>query len=260
LDSTFSKGPSRREGPFVDKKAERDKYTTMSKAIPAVSIDIHQKENVDIFNLVGPDICESDRVITDRKKLLTVIEIFKRSGKKIVYTSGVYDLIHEGHVLYLEKAKSFGDVLIVGVDSDELTRRRKPDNKIRPIDKLETRLRVLARNRSVNILTVRDVNEELEQLVKDIHPDVAVFSLGTKDTQTFKEDVLNSLTSHCGEIIFLEPQATNSTSAKIRSISLDGADDLANKINRLIKDANYKIEELPEKVNKLIEEHFNPIQ
>ncbi len=173
-------------------------------------IGIPQKENIDIFNLTGPEICESDRVITDRKKLLTVIEIFKRSGKKIVYTSGVYDLIHEGHVLYLERAKSFGDILIVGVDSDELTRRRKPDNKIRPIDKLETRLRVLSRNRSVNILTVRDVDEELEQLVKDIKPDVAVFHCDQR-YQTFKEDVMRQLTDHCGEIIFLEPQATNST-------------------------------------------------
>lgn len=227
----------------------------------ALSLEgISQKENIDIFNLIGPDICESDRIITDRRKLLTVIEIFKRSGKKVVYTSGVYDLIHEGHVLYLERAKALGDILIVGVDSDELTRRRKPDNKIRPIDKLETRLRVLSRNRSVNILTVRDTNEELEQLVKDIKPDVAVFSLGTKDTSTFREDVTRELTPHCGEIVFLEPQATNSTSAKIRSISLDGADDLANKINKLIKEADYKMEELPGKITKVIKDHFKPVE
>jgi rfaE bifunctional protein nucleotidyltransferase chain/domain len=230
----------------------------MNKQDGLILDGIIQKENVDIFNLTGPDVSESDRIIVDRKKLLTVVEIFKRSGRKIVYTSGVYDLIHEGHVLYLERAKSFGDILIVGVDSDELTRRRKPDNKLRPIDKLETRLRVLARNRSVNILTVRDTNEELEQLVKDIRPDVAVFSLGTKDTSTFKEDVMRELTPHCGELVFLEPQATNSTSAKIRSISLDGADDLANKINRFLKEGHYDVEELPAKITKIIQDHFKP--
>jgi cytidyltransferase-like protein len=220
--------------------------------------EIAQKENIDIFNLVGPDICESDRIITDRQKLITIVEIFRRSGKRIVYTSGVYDLIHEGHVLYLEKAKSLGDILIVGVDSDELTRKRKPDSKMRPIDRLETRLRVLARNRSVNILTVRDVHEDLEQLARDLKPDVAVFSLTTKDTATFKDDVTKKLSDCCGEIVFLEPQATNSTSAKIRSISLDGADDLANKINKLIKTAEGSVEGLPEKISALIEAHFNP--
>lgn len=217
-----------------------------------------QKKDVDIFNLIGPDICEGDRIILDRKKLLEVIKIFRKSGKKIVYTSGVYDLIHEGHVLYLEKAKSFGDLLIVGVDSDELTRRRKPDNKLRPIDKLETRIRVLARNRSVNILTVRDIHEEVEQLVKDIHPDVAVFSLSTRDTENFKNDVIRELQSHCGEIVFLEPQATNSTSAKIRTISMEGAGHLSNKIINVIQEYESKIDELPMKITEIIEDHFNP--
>ena len=217
-----------------------------------------QKKNIDVFNIMGPDISEGDRVITDRNKLLTVVEILRRSGKKIVYTSGVYDLIHEGHVLYLEKARSYGDVLIVGVDSDELTRKRKPDNKIRPIDKLETRLRVLARNRSVNILTVRETHEELEQLAKDILPDVAVFSLSTKDTVSFKEDVIRELSDYCKKIIFLEPQAINSTSAKIRSISMDGAGELATKITRLISENGNKTKDLPQKITQVIEEHFNP--
>ncbi len=87
-----------------------------------------------------------------------------------------------------------------------------------------------------------------------------MFSLGTKDTATFKEDVTQQLTPHCGEIIFLEPQATNSTSAKIRSISLDGADDLANKINRIIKDGDYDIHELPGKITRIIQDHFKPME
>ncbi len=218
---------------------------------------ISLKEDIDIFNLVGPDICEGDRIILDRAKLLTVLEIFRRSGKKIVYTSGVYDLIHEGHVLYLEKAKSYGDIMVVGVDSDELTRKRKPDNKLRPIDGLETRLRVLVRNRSVNILTVREIDEPLGKLLKDIKPDVAVFSLSTKDTENFKDFITNEHQNDCGEIIFLEPQATSSTSAKIRTISMDGADDLAIKIKKLISGAAIPPEELVSEITQVITGHFH---
>ncbi len=219
---------------------------------------IQLKENIDIFNIVGPDICEGDRIILDRQKLLTVIEIFKRSGKKIVYTSGVYDLIHEGHVLYLERARSYGDILVVGVDSDELTRKRKPDNKLRPIDGLETRLRVLVRNRSVNILTIRELEEPLGKLLEDIRPDVAVFSLSTKDTENFKDSIIEEHGKNCGEVVFLEPQATGSTSAKIRTISMDGADDLAIKINKLVSDSAIAPEKLVSEITQVIQGHFHP--
>ena len=71
----------------------------------------------------------ASRFVPDHAELKKLVDEFKKEGLKVVLTQGVYDLLHEGHALYLEVAKSYGDLLIVGVDSDELTRMRKGPNR-----------------------------------------------------------------------------------------------------------------------------------
>ena len=66
----------------------------------------------------------------------------KAEGKKVVFTNGVFDLIHSGHVDYLSKAKKLGDVLIVGLNSDDSVKRIKGDK--RPILKQEERAFILS--------------------------------------------------------------------------------------------------------------------
>jgi len=65
------------------------------------------------------------RYISDHDKLSELVGYWKKLGLRIVLTSGTFDLFHIGHAQYLEKAKALGDVLIVGVDSDEKVRKRK---------------------------------------------------------------------------------------------------------------------------------------
>ena len=59
------------------------------------------------------------------KKFLKIIQNFKKQNKKIVFTNGCFDLVHPGHVHYLKKAKSFGNVLIVAINSDKSVRKLK---------------------------------------------------------------------------------------------------------------------------------------
>jgi|GEM_PF-297994 len=188
-----------------------------------------------ILQILGHDANFDDRVINNRKKLLWLIGVLKKEGKKIGYTSGVFDLLHEGHIKYLNKAKSECDILIVGVDSDELTRVRKPDIKNRPIVALPERLFMLSNIRSVDILTVREISEHEDQLIVDIKPDVAIFSTSTKDVQDFENKIRKNISDFCGEIIFFEPQATTSTTARIRSLAMDGSQDLANAITKTVE-------------------------
>lgn len=180
---------------------------------------------ISIIKIVGNDPCPEHRIIRDRKKLQLIVELLKKENLKIGYTGGVWDQIHDGHVLYLAKIKSMCDVLVVGVDDDEFTRQRKPDQKNRPIDTLETRFITLVHNRSINILTPRTVNETMEQLIMDIRPDIAVFSKGTRDAD--EEDIKRVRGPYCGEIVFLEPQSSNSSTEKIRKVMMNGAHDLA---------------------------------
>lgn len=172
-----------------------------------------------------------DRHISDRSVLVAVVKALKNSGYRVVLTQGVYDLFHVGHKRYLENAKSFGDILVIGVDSDELTKIIKGPN--RPFDTLGDRLEILASLRVVDLVTVRGVDEHEYDLIKAIEPDVLVMS---QTTTTFTEKDKRNLVKYCGEIKVLPPQSSTSTTAKLRKMMVDGAEQLSAKITTIISE------------------------
>lgn len=167
------------------------------------------------------------RYYEDFSELKTFLDNERALGKKVVLTQGVYDLIHVGHAQYLEKARSYGDVLVVGVDSDALTKQRKGEG--RPIVPQHERVSMLLHLRHVDIVALRDVDQELETLIKIIRPDVYIASESTKDFVVDKE-----LASYCGVVHTLPPQATTSTTARVRQVSMIGAEELADELAKHI--------------------------
>lgn len=171
----------------------------------------------------------SVRFVPDHAELSALVKDLKGQGLKIVLTQGVYDLIHEGHALYLEAAKSHGDVLVVGVDSDELTKIRKGPN--RPIVPQAERVKMLTHLRHVDIVTIREANQDIGALIKLVKPDVLITSSSTAD---FKQDLgKGTYNKYCGKIVILPPQATTSTTARIRNLTIDGAEKLAREVQKL---------------------------
>jgi rfaE bifunctional protein nucleotidyltransferase chain/domain len=98
-------------------------------------------------------------------------ESLKREGKTLVFTNGVFDLLHLGHVESLAFARSQGDVLIVGLNSDASARRIRP--KGRPLFSEDDRARVLSALESVDHIILFD-EETPESLIQEIKPDVLV--------------------------------------------------------------------------------------
>lgn len=178
----------------------------------------------------------NDRFIPDYQRLDEVISALKTVGLRIVLTQGVYDLIHEGHARYLELAKSYGDILVVGIDSDELTRRRKGNN--RPIVPQKERIEMLIHLRHVDIVALRDADQDIGDLIRLIKPDVLVTSSSTKD---FTAKLVRDYKGYCGEIITLNPQSPTSTTARIRDLTIEGAETLANEISQLTTEFIAKI-------------------
>jgi D-glycero-beta-D-manno-heptose 1-phosphate adenylyltransferase len=154
------------------------------------------------------------RYIPDHSKLKESVELWKRLGLKIVLTSGTFDLFHIGHAQYLEKAKDLGDVLVVGVDSDARVRKRKGPN--RPVVPENERVLILSHVRHVDVITIKNVDDESNHLIKIVQPDVLVVSESTNHDG--KE--VDEKAQYCGEIVVLEPQAETSTSAKLRLIQM----------------------------------------
>ena len=95
----------------------------------------------------------------------------RRAGKRVVFTNGVFDLIHPGHVRYLGDARSLGDVLIVGLNSDRSVRVNKGPE--RPITPEQERAEVLAALEVVDAVVIFD-EETPHQIIARIRPDVLV--------------------------------------------------------------------------------------
>ncbi len=104
-------------------------------------------------------------------ELRPLLEILRGAGKRIVFTNGCFDLIHTGHVRYLALARSFGDLLVVALNSDASVRRLKGEK--RPITCQEDRAETLAALESVDFVTIF---EELDphRVISELQPDVLV--------------------------------------------------------------------------------------
>ena len=105
------------------------------------------------------------------KELRKIVERLKINGKKIVFTNGCFDLLHYGHVQYLEDAKQKGDVLLVAVNSDHSVKKIKGPG--RPIVSQKDRARIIASLESVDYVTVFGHTTPLA-LITLLKPDVLV--------------------------------------------------------------------------------------
>lgn len=130
-----------------------------------------------------------------------------RAGKRLVFTNGVFDILHAGHVQYLAEARKLGDLLIVGVNSDESARRLgKGPN--RPVNRLEDRAAVLSALRSVDGVVSFNENTP-EHLIAILKPEVHV-----KGGDYRIEDLPESSVVHAygGEVVILPTLEGRSTS------------------------------------------------
>ena len=113
----------------------------------------------------------SDAHIKSFEEISSLVERYKQNGKKVVFTNGCFDILHVGHVKYLQIAKSFGDVLIVGLNSDESVSRLKGPE--RPVNIAEDRAYILAALEAVDFV-VPFGDDTPYELIKMIKPDVLV--------------------------------------------------------------------------------------
>ena len=110
-------------------------------------------------------------IAENREALKNQLTAEKEAGRTVVFTNGCFDILHAGHVRYLNAAKALGDILVVGLNSDESVRRLKGEG--RPVNPAEDRAEVLAGLRSVDHVVVFD-EATAEVLVSQIRPDIYV--------------------------------------------------------------------------------------
>jgi D-beta-D-heptose 7-phosphate kinase/D-beta-D-heptose 1-phosphate adenosyltransferase len=150
-----------------------------------------------------------DKII-DRAKINEVISGLKSSGKKVVFTNGCFDLIHVGHVRYLNEAKELGDVLVIGLNSDASVSSIKPGRPVNPEDQ---RAEVLASLESVDYVVLFSEDTPYD-LIKEVQPDVLV-----KGADWKKEDIVgNDIVKEVRTIHFVEGISTSEIIKKIQEL------------------------------------------
>lgn len=124
-----------------------------------------------IATLTSQPVSKSTRKILDRESLAEVVQDLKRLDRKIVFTNGCFDILHAGHVTYIEEAKKKGNVLILGINSDESISRLKGPQ--RPIIELSQRMKVISALESVDFVIPFD-EDTPKALIELVKPDVLI--------------------------------------------------------------------------------------
>lgn len=151
----------------------------------------------------------SDAHIKSFEDIEAVVERYRKNGKKIVFTNGCFDILHVGHVKYLQEAKSFGDVLIVGLNSDASVSRLK--GPTRPVNIAQDRAYLLAALEAVDFVVPFE-DDTPHELIKMIKPDTLV-----KGGDYKGKDVVG--TEFAGElklVDFVDGKSTTQTIKKIQ--------------------------------------------
>lgn len=110
-------------------------------------------------------------MILSRKLAAKVIEELKKQGKKVVFTNGCFDILHVGHLTYLNEAKRQGDILIIGVNSDASVKRLKGES--RPINGERDRAEMLCGLKAVDYTVIFEEDTPME-LIEELKPSIHV--------------------------------------------------------------------------------------
>lgn len=146
--------------------------------------------------------------------ILAAVKKWKSANKKIVFTNGCFDLLHKGHVDYLEKAKKLGDILIVGINDDSSVSNLKGKN--RPIQDESGRLAVIASLEAVNA-TLLFSGETPMDLIQIIHPDILCKGGDWPIDKIIGAAVVQSYGGKVVTIPFIEGYSTTNIEQKIKS-------------------------------------------
>jgi D-beta-D-heptose 7-phosphate kinase/D-beta-D-heptose 1-phosphate adenosyltransferase len=153
--------------------------------------------------------------IFSRNDLSEIVKQLQRGGKKIVFTNGVFDILHKGHVDYLNRARALGDILVVGINSDSSARRIKGDK--RPIIPQQDRACIVSNLRSVDYVCIFDEDTPYET-IKLLQPDLLVKGADWKVEDVVGRDVVEARGGKVVTIEYLNGKSTTNIIKKILEV------------------------------------------
>ena len=151
--------------------------------------------------------------ILDRDRLIERVALARKEGARIVFANGCFDVLHVGHVRYLEAAKALGDLLIVGINSDEQTRRLKGEG--RPLMPEDQRAEIISSFEVVDFVTVFD-EPTVAELLLALKPDIHAKGTDYTEDSVPERDVVRSFG---GKVAIVGDPKNHSSSEMIDKVS-----------------------------------------
>jgi len=151
------------------------------------------------------------------KNIKSFAEKIRNENNKIVFTNGCFDILHAGHVIYLQKAKKLGDILILGLNSDSSIKKLKGEN--RPINNESDRALILSALRYVDHIVVFDEDTPYN-LIKLIQPDILVKGGDYKPEQVVGKEIVEQRGGRVEIIQFLDGRSTSKIIEKLDKTAL----------------------------------------
>ncbi len=148
-----------------------------------------------------------------RKDAVALGKRLRRRKQKIVFTNGVFDIIHRGHVSYLAKARSFGDCLVLGLNSDSSVRRLK--GKDRPLQSQRDRAEILRALRAVDYVVVFG-EDTPDKLIRQIRPDILVKGADYKISEIVGAEFVRSYGGKVRRVRLTPGRSTSTLAKKLR--------------------------------------------
>ena len=151
--------------------------------------------------------------VLDRNRLMARVAIARRQGARIVFANGCFDILHVGHVRYLEAARALGDLLVVGVNSDEQVRAQKGES--RPVVPERERAEVVASLRAVDWVTIF-LEPTVEALLLAVRPDIHAKGTDYTEETVPERDVVRS---YGGRVMIVGDPKDHSSTEMIKAVN-----------------------------------------
>jgi D-beta-D-heptose 7-phosphate kinase/D-beta-D-heptose 1-phosphate adenosyltransferase len=166
----------------------------------------------EILEVIGRRHQDTDLKIKDREVLAGILEMEREKGRTVVFTNGCFDLLHVGHVKYLQKARRLGDLLVLGLNSDESIRRLKGPR--RPLINQDERAHILAALDCIDYLVIFDEDTPLE-LIEALRPKILVKGGDYSPEGVVGKDLVESFGGRVELIQFVDGKSTTNIIEKI---------------------------------------------
>ncbi len=155
-------------------------------------------------------------MVVERENIIEIVNEHKRWKKRIVFTNGCFDIIHRGHVEYLRESRALGDILIVGLNTDDSVKRLK--GAARPVISQEDRAVVVSEMKSVDYV-VLFYEDTPYNLIDEIHPNILVKGGDYQIADIVGADIVKKIGGMVVSIPFIEGFSTTELIERIKQIN-----------------------------------------